>query len=68
MVSWRPNPTDHVCTSFNPDRIRRQIKEGRRILEKYGCHYEVNLKDVLTVHGDRERCREWVRIAREALG
>ena len=64
VISWRPNPTDHVSTTFDRDRVRRQIAEGRDVLEKYGCHYEINLKDVLTVRGDRERLREWVRIVR----
>lgn len=67
VISWRPNPTDHVSTSFEPDRIRRLIAEGRDILEKYGCHYEINLKDVLTVCSDRERLREWVRIVRSVI-
>jgi len=35
--------------------------------EKYGCHYEINLKDVLTVQGDRERLREWGRIVRSVI-
>ncbi len=67
VISWRPNPTDHMCDTFDPDRVRRQIVEGRKILEKYGCHYEVNLKDVMTVARDRERLREWVRIVRAEL-
>jgi hypothetical protein len=67
VISWRPNPTDHVCATFDRDRVLRLIKEGREILEKYGCHYEINLKDVLTVQGDRERLREWVQIVRSAI-
>jgi len=67
VISWRPNPTDHVCTDFDPERVRQLIENGRKILEKYGCHYEINLKDVLTVRGDRERPREWVRIVRDVI-
>jgi len=67
VISWRPNPTDHVCTSFDRERIRRQVADARETLAKYGCHYEINLKDVLTVQGDRERVREWVRIVRDAI-
>jgi len=67
IVSWRPNPSDHVCVTFDPDRIRRQVTEAREVLAKYGCHYEINLKDVLTVQGDRERVREWVRIVRDVI-
>jgi len=64
IISWRPNPTDHVCATFDRDRIRRQIAQGRDILAKHGCQYEINLKDVLTVRGDRELLREWVKIVR----
>jgi len=67
VISWRPNPTDQVCATFDKDRVRRLIAEGRDILEKYGCHYEINLKDVLTVQGDRERLREWVQIVRSVI-
>jgi len=67
VISWRPNPTDHVCATFDRDRVRRQIAEGRDVLAKHGCHYEINLKDVLTVRGDRERPREWVEIVRSVI-
>ncbi len=67
IISWRPNPTDHVCATFDRNRVRRLIAEGRDVLEKYGCQYEINLKDVLTVQGDRERLREWVEIVRSVI-
>jgi hypothetical protein len=67
VISWRPNPTDHVCATFDRDRVKRLIAEGRDVLEKYGCHYEINLKDVLTVQGDRERLREWVQDVRSVI-
>ncbi len=67
VISWRPNPTDQVCATFDRERVRRLIAEGRDVLEKHGCHYEINLKDVLTVQGERERLREWVRIVRSVI-
>jgi hypothetical protein len=68
VVSWRPNPTDQVCTSFDHERIRRTIREGCQILNRNGCHYEINLKDVVSLCGERERLREWVSIVREVIG
>ena len=47
-----------------PKRASPAIGRRADILEKHGCHYEINLKDVLTVQGDRERLREWVQIVR----
>ncbi|MCK5805571.1 MAG: hypothetical protein KAI66_22250 [Lentisphaeria bacterium] len=67
IISWRPNPTDQVCATFDRDRVRRIIAEGRDVLEKHGCHYEINLKDVVSVQGDRERMREWVKIVRSVI-
>jgi len=68
VVSWRPNPTDQVCTSFDRERIRRTISEGCRILNRNGCHYEINLKDVVSLCGERKRLGEWVSIVREVIG
>ena len=68
VISWRPNPSEHVCLTFDRDRIRRLISEGCEILNKYGCHYEINLKDVISVCQDRERIPEWVSIVRSVIG
>lgn len=67
VISWRPNPTDHVCTNFDRNRIERKIMEGCAILNKYGCHYEINLKDVVSVHKDRSRIPEWIKIVRNII-
>ena len=68
VISWRPNPSEHVCLTFDRDRIRRLISEGCEILNKYGCQYEINLKDVISVCQDRERIPEWVSIVRGVIG
>lgn len=68
VISWRPNPTDQVCTSFDRERIKRTISEGCAILDRHGCQYEINLKDVVSLCGERERIREWVSIVRGITG
>jgi len=67
VISWRPNPTDQVCVEFDPPRIRRLIREGCDILNKYGCHYEINLKDVVSIQRERGRMKEWVEIVRSII-
>jgi len=62
-ISWRPNPTDHVCAGFDEERIRRAIREGLRICR--GCRLHLHLKDIETVEGEPERLARWVRIVRE---
>ncbi len=63
VMSWRPNPTDMVCSAWDESRIRKIIREG---LEKSrGCHVHIHLKDVETVQGDPSRLARWVKIVRE---
>jgi len=63
VLSWRPNPADMICCGFDPDKIRRIIREGMEGMK--GCHVDLNLKDVQTVGGQPELLRDWVRIVRE---
>jgi len=64
IISWQPNPTDMCCCGFDPQKIRKIIRQGMDMTR--GCHVDVVLKDVQTVEGHPERLRDWVRIVREA--
>jgi len=57
VFSWRPNPTDMVCASWDETRIRRIIGDGLQAAR--GCHIHLHLKDVETVQGDPTRMRRW---------
>ena len=63
IISWRPNPASMVSGRFDPDGVRRQIRETLAMAR--GCHIEVNLKELLTVGNDMNRLIEWARIAME---
>jgi len=63
VFSWRPNPAEMVCCGFDPDHVRKVIREGMEASK--GCHVDITLKDVQTVEGEPERLIEWVRIVRE---
>jgi len=63
VISWRPNPTDMVCTDWNEGRIRRIIRDGIDACGDY--HYHIFLKDVETVSKEPERLKRWVEIVRE---
>lgn len=65
VVSWRPNPTDMVCASFDESRIRRIIRAGLAACRSNGCIVDITLKDIETVQGEPARLARWVRIARE---
>jgi hypothetical protein len=62
VMSWRPNPTDMVCASFDEDRIRRIIRAGMEASK--GCTVTLHLKDVETVQGEPDRLKRWVQIVR----
>ena len=63
VLSWRPNPSDMVCSGFNPERIGITLREGLK--KCAGCHVDIILKDIQTVQGEPERLRNWARIAKD---
>jgi len=65
IVSYRPSPTDMVGYGFDPDRIRRILRQDLGACRD--CHVDVTLKDVQTVQDDPTRVRKWVQIAREVI-
>jgi len=65
VMSWRPNPTDMVCTSFDEARIRRIIADGLKATRNGYAH--ILLKDVETVQGDVGRLARWVDIVRDEI-
>ena len=66
IVSYRPGPADMVSYGFDPDRIRRILREDLTACRD--CHVDITLKDVQTVEGDPDRVRRWVQVAREVIG
>ncbi|MHB9035406.1 MAG: uroporphyrinogen decarboxylase/cobalamine-independent methonine synthase family protein [Armatimonadota bacterium] len=63
VMSYRPNPAEMVCCGFDPDHVRRTLRNA--LDECIGCHVDITLKDVETVEGCPERLIEWARIAKE---
>jgi hypothetical protein len=66
-VSWRPNPTDMVCSpSFNPDHVRSVLRTNLDILKGTCTH--IQLKDIETLGGDVTRLKQWVDLTRQVIG
>ena len=65
VISWRPNPTDMVCSNWDEERIRRIIGEGLEVAR--GTHLHIYLKDIETVGGEPDRLRRWVDIVRSEV-
>ena len=62
VFSWRPNPSEMICCGFDPDHIRKVVRDAMDASR--GCHVDVTLKDVQTVQGHPENLRKWVEIVR----
>jgi len=62
VLSWRPNPSDTICCSFDPDHIRKVIRSGMGASK--GCYVDITLKDIQTLQGEPDRLRRWVQIVR----
>jgi len=66
ILSWRPSPTDMVCTGWDEDRIRRTVRDA--VTACRGGFVHIHLKDVETLQGELERLGNWTRIVRDAAG
>lgn len=62
IISWRPNPSQMICCGFDPDLIRRIVRDAMEACK--GCFVDITLKDVQTVQGNPGNLREWVKIVR----
>ena len=63
VYSWRPSPAEMICTGFQPDRVRRVVREALDATK--GCHVDITLKDIETIRGRFEDLVEWTRIVRD---
>ncbi len=66
ICSYRPNPTDMVCTSWDEDRIKRIIGDAKDAFKE--SYWHIMLKDVETLQGDVSRLKKWVDIVRSITG
>ena len=63
VFSWRPSPAEMICSGFEPDYIRKVVRNAMEASK--GCHVDITLKDVQTVQHHPENLKEWVKIVRD---
>ena len=66
VISWRPNPTDVVCTGLNPERVRQITRQ--RLETAKGCHIDITIKDHETLPDGFDSLVECVRIMKDVAG
>jgi hypothetical protein len=67
VCSWRPSPSETVCTGFNEEIIRNIIKSNMDLFKKNHCFADICLKDVHTVQNDPLRLVNFVKIAKSVI-
>ncbi len=63
VISWRPVSAIIAAERFDEAAQRRQLREG--VAKLKGCNFEIHMHEPMTVHGDLDRVKRWVQIARE---
>ncbi len=65
IFSWKPNPAYLAAIEFDPDLVRRDIRETVDIARNHGCVLEMILKDTHTCNSDPARFDLWTKVALE---
>jgi hypothetical protein len=67
IFSWKPNPAYLAGVHFNPELVRKDIRETLDIAKEHGNVLEIVLKDTHTCNHEPWRFDEWLKIAREEI-
>ena len=65
VCSWRPSPSETVCTGYDEAKVKKIIREGMKHFSKNECFVDICLKDVHTVQNDPERLRKFTSAVRD---
>ena len=66
VLARKPNPA-HVAIKTDPEVIRRETEETVKACIKYGCPYDIVLKDISTVSGRPENLIVWAQTVNNVL-
>jgi hypothetical protein len=67
IYSWKPNPAHLAAVDFDPDLVRRDLRETITLCREHGCSLEIILKDTHTCNHQPSRFDQWTWIAREEV-
>lgn len=66
VLSRKPNPAN-VAIATDPEVIRRETEETVKACIRYGCPYDITLKDISTVSNRPENIIVWAKTVGEVL-
>ena len=65
VYSCKPNPAYLASDRWDPEVVRKEIKKVLDAAQPNGCHVEIILKDISTVHHEPKRLWEWAKTVSE---
>ena len=65
IFAWKPNPAFVAYDEWQPELVRRDIKEKLEMASANDCIMEIHLKDISTVRYEPHRLTDWNQIAQE---
>jgi hypothetical protein len=68
VFSRKPSPALLATESWDPEAVRRDLRETLEACERHGCPVELILKDISTVRYEPQRLWDWWRIAADLVG
>ena len=63
VISCKPNPAQLALGKLNREAVEAELSEIVKTCRKYGCSFELVLKDISTVKGNPQCLFEWQEIA-----
>ena len=67
VFSRKPNPAFLAGSTWDPEAVRRDLRNTLECCRRYGCPLEFILKDISTVHYEPQRLWEWAVIAMDLV-
>ena len=67
VFSRKPNPAFLAWDTWRPEAVEAALRETKENCDRYGCPFELILKDISTVHYEPQRLWEWVDIAMKVV-
>jgi hypothetical protein len=67
VFSYKSHPGLMAEDRWRPEAVRHELTTLLEKARDHGCHVEIIMKDISTVHGQPQRLWEWERIAMEVV-
>ena len=65
LLSWRPGPTDMVCSQLDPAPVLERLSSGSAMCACHSNHFDTMLKGVEMPAAGPEGLRIWVALSRQ---